>query len=254
MIDGWEYYAAKDLNNKAVPYPGKRPFPNALDPSDGKSGDGQRMGLRRRRPQELRGVPRVAADRQLVQCARPSAAPTLARRSATATARRLAAAARRRRCRPGKCFLRPLQPVGSPIPSTYNIHAGRRLARRRARRGRGRSLQLARVRARHRTRVLVGELVRLRGPRGRGMAQAGQRRPRPAPPSTSAPSASGPITELDMSDGDVDGDGAAGRRGRPGLRRRHRISSRSTSTSTISTPTVADLRDRDLPVARRDRA
>jgi hypothetical protein len=35
LIDGWEYFAAKDLNIKAVPYPGKRPFPNALDPSDG---------------------------------------------------------------------------------------------------------------------------------------------------------------------------------------------------------------------------
>jgi hypothetical protein len=38
MTDGWEYYSAKDLNVKAVPYPGKRPFPNALDPSDGGSG------------------------------------------------------------------------------------------------------------------------------------------------------------------------------------------------------------------------
>jgi hypothetical protein len=35
MTDGWEYYSAKDLNIKAVPYPGSRPFPNALDPSDG---------------------------------------------------------------------------------------------------------------------------------------------------------------------------------------------------------------------------
>ena len=35
MTDGWEYSSAKDLNIKAVPYPGKRPFPNALDPSDG---------------------------------------------------------------------------------------------------------------------------------------------------------------------------------------------------------------------------
>jgi IPT/TIG domain len=35
MSDGWEYYSARDLNIKAVPYPGKRPFPNALDPSDG---------------------------------------------------------------------------------------------------------------------------------------------------------------------------------------------------------------------------
>ncbi len=38
MTDGWEFYAAKDLNIKAVPYPGKRPFPNALDPSDGAKG------------------------------------------------------------------------------------------------------------------------------------------------------------------------------------------------------------------------
>jgi hypothetical protein len=38
MTDGWEYYSAKDLNIKAVPYPGKRPFPNALDPSDGSAG------------------------------------------------------------------------------------------------------------------------------------------------------------------------------------------------------------------------
>lgn len=32
--DGWEYFSAKDLNTKAVPYPGKRPYPNPLDPSD----------------------------------------------------------------------------------------------------------------------------------------------------------------------------------------------------------------------------
>jgi len=35
MTDGWEYWSARDLNVKAVPYPGSRPFPNALDPSDG---------------------------------------------------------------------------------------------------------------------------------------------------------------------------------------------------------------------------
>ena len=35
MSDGWEFWSAKDLNIKAVPYPGNRPFPNALDPSDG---------------------------------------------------------------------------------------------------------------------------------------------------------------------------------------------------------------------------
>jgi hypothetical protein len=35
MSDGWEYWSARDLNIKAVPYPASRPFPNALDPSDG---------------------------------------------------------------------------------------------------------------------------------------------------------------------------------------------------------------------------
>jgi hypothetical protein len=35
MTDGWEFWSARDLNIKALPYPGKRPFPNALDPSDG---------------------------------------------------------------------------------------------------------------------------------------------------------------------------------------------------------------------------
>lgn len=34
MTDGWEFFAAKDLNQRAVPYPAKRPFPNALDPAD----------------------------------------------------------------------------------------------------------------------------------------------------------------------------------------------------------------------------
>lgn len=35
MVDGYEYYAAIDLNGKALPYPGKRPWPNPLDASDG---------------------------------------------------------------------------------------------------------------------------------------------------------------------------------------------------------------------------
>ena len=30
LLDGWEYLSALDLNDNAVPYPGKRPFPNAL--------------------------------------------------------------------------------------------------------------------------------------------------------------------------------------------------------------------------------
>lgn len=32
--DGFEYYSAKDLNQNAVPYPGKKPYPNALDGTD----------------------------------------------------------------------------------------------------------------------------------------------------------------------------------------------------------------------------
>ena len=32
--DGYEYESALDLNSRALPYPGKRPYPNALDPSD----------------------------------------------------------------------------------------------------------------------------------------------------------------------------------------------------------------------------
>ncbi len=32
--DGFEQMSALDLNQRALPYPGKRPFPNALDPAD----------------------------------------------------------------------------------------------------------------------------------------------------------------------------------------------------------------------------
>ena len=34
LSDGWEYWSAKDLNLKAVPYPGKKPYPNPLDKGD----------------------------------------------------------------------------------------------------------------------------------------------------------------------------------------------------------------------------
>jgi hypothetical protein len=43
MSDGWEYQSALDLNSRALPYPGKKPWPNPLDPEDGKydfDGDG----------------------------------------------------------------------------------------------------------------------------------------------------------------------------------------------------------------------
>lgn len=41
--DGYEYEAALDYNSRALPYPGKRPYPNPLDPSDANTdydGDG----------------------------------------------------------------------------------------------------------------------------------------------------------------------------------------------------------------------
>lgn len=34
IVDGYEYRSAVDLNGSALPYPGKRPWPNPLDPSD----------------------------------------------------------------------------------------------------------------------------------------------------------------------------------------------------------------------------
>lgn len=43
MEDGWELYSALDLNSRAVPYAGKRPYPNPLDGGDAKydhDGDG----------------------------------------------------------------------------------------------------------------------------------------------------------------------------------------------------------------------
>jgi hypothetical protein len=44
--DGYEYYSARDLNGNALPYPGKRPYPNPLDGTDAKKdfdGDGMTM-------------------------------------------------------------------------------------------------------------------------------------------------------------------------------------------------------------------
>jgi len=45
--DGFEQESARDLNQKALPYPGKRPFPNALDASDaGNDYDGDGLANR----------------------------------------------------------------------------------------------------------------------------------------------------------------------------------------------------------------
>lgn len=46
ISDGYEYYSAVDLNAAALPYPGKRPWPNPLDPNDANydfDGDGMTL-------------------------------------------------------------------------------------------------------------------------------------------------------------------------------------------------------------------
>lgn len=46
LVDGYEFWSAIDLNGTAVPYPGKRPWPNPLDPTDINydfDGDGLRL-------------------------------------------------------------------------------------------------------------------------------------------------------------------------------------------------------------------
>ncbi len=46
ITDGYEYESALDYNSRALPYPGKRPYPNPLDPTDANTdydGDGLTM-------------------------------------------------------------------------------------------------------------------------------------------------------------------------------------------------------------------
>ncbi len=46
VTDGFEYYSALDLNSAALPFPGKRNYPNALDPADAAiDHDGDSLGL-----------------------------------------------------------------------------------------------------------------------------------------------------------------------------------------------------------------
>lgn len=46
VSDGFEYYSALDLNSAALPFPGKRNYPNALDPADAViDHDGDSLGL-----------------------------------------------------------------------------------------------------------------------------------------------------------------------------------------------------------------
>lgn len=51
MLDGWEYFSAKDLNQRAVPYPARRPWPNPLMPDATSDYDGD--GLRAKQEHDL---------------------------------------------------------------------------------------------------------------------------------------------------------------------------------------------------------
>ena len=98
--DGYEYQAAVDLNHNPrslpLPYPGKRPYPNPLDPSRRQA---QRLGLRRRRSDAARGVPALG----LATRATAPRGPAARRRwpaSSTATACSARSTRRRRPLRP----------------------------------------------------------------------------------------------------------------------------------------------------------
>ena len=166
MSDGWEYWAAKDLNVKAVPYPGKKPFPNALDPSDGgaalepRSATSTSTATASRRSRSTAPGATPAAR----STPRRPAASTSSRRSATATARSSAARARRRGV-PGVAE-RLVRAAGAAAQarSRRPTTSGRPpVARRRARRGRRRPLELARVRPRTGQAELLAGLLEGRG-------------------------------------------------------------------------------------------
>jgi hypothetical protein len=67
--DGYEYHSALDLNSRALPYPGKRPYPNPLDSSDSTTdydGDGltqveEYMAFLRYSPHALTAAGRLPA-------------------------------------------------------------------------------------------------------------------------------------------------------------------------------------------------
>lgn len=65
--DGFEYYSALDLNGKALPYPGKQPYPNPLDKDDATidhDGDGLTLGqeFKAWTFQKLAGLPLSYSD------------------------------------------------------------------------------------------------------------------------------------------------------------------------------------------------
>ena len=93
MVDGYEYQSALDLNSIALPYPGKRPWPNALDPSDGGydfDGDGLSLSQEYSLWRYAGAIfPRRPVQRRHAEQRRPPVRHQLARRSrstATATA------------------------------------------------------------------------------------------------------------------------------------------------------------------------
>jgi hypothetical protein len=113
--DGWEYYSAKDLNLKAVPYPGTRPYPNALDPSDANidfDGDGltSREEYRAWRYTGSSFIPSMAGGSDLESALGYSDGTKYSRASETPTAPSWAG--------PALGLPAPAQ----PFPTTYNLH------------------------------------------------------------------------------------------------------------------------------------
>ena len=158
MTDGWEYYSAKDLNIKAVPYPGKRPYPNALDPSDGGSGpaskydfDGDGLTTREEyRAWRITGSSFIASKAGGLDLESPLGYSDGTKFSRGSETPGVAELAQRR--------LRPAQP-DPVVPELLQVRARRGLARPGARRRRRRPQQLAGVRSRTEQQRLVAEVL-----------------------------------------------------------------------------------------------
>ena len=205
MSDGWEYYSAKDLNVKAVPYPGKRPYPNPLDPSDGGAGqaspydfDGDGLTTREEyRAWVITGSSFIASKIGGTDLESPlgySDGTKFSRRQRDAGRAELA-----------QLQVRPVEP-GAAVPGDLRPQGRRGLARSGARRRRRRPQQPHGVRQGPEHQRLVEQLL---GERQALLARRSSPGARSSTAERRAPATSTerPFAELDLADSDVDGDG-----------------------------------------------